>query len=156
LSDRCSSPRFDKLCLISEVEPILLRRVKQDEPREEDEAPGAEREDAPVGDEEPDGDEGAPVAEREDAPVDDEAKVEDEAVEPLGREADEEIDVEIAGGATYKLEIKFVGGADLEILATFPLLGLFGKIRATSPKFIASCDVWPEAPTFSLSAANMF
>ena len=143
-----TSPRFDMLCLISEVEPILLRRVKQDEPREEDEAP--------VEDEAPDGDEVVPEAEREDAPVDDEAKVQDGAVEPLGREADEEIDVEIAGGGSYKLRIKFVGGADLEILAAFPLLGLFGKIRATSPKFIASCDVWPEAPTFSLSAANMF
>ena len=142
-----TSPRFDMLCLISEVEPILLRRVKQDEPREEDEAP--------VEDEAPDGDEVVPEAEREDAPVDDEDKVQDGAVEPLGREADEEIDVEIAGGGSYKLRIKFVGGADLEILAAFPLLGLFGKIRATSPKFIASCDVWPEAPTFSLKALNI-
>ena len=155
MSNRCSSPRFDKLCLLSEVKPILLRRVKQDEPREEDEPPEAEHEDAPVEDEAPDGDEVVPGAEREDAPVDDEAKVQDEAVEPLGREADEEIDVEIAGGGSYKLRIKFVGGADLEILAAFPLLGLFGKIRATSPKFIASCDVWPEAPTFSLKALNI-
>ena len=138
------------------MEPILLRRVKQDEPHEEDEAPGAEREDAPVEDEAPDGDGDVPGAEREDAPVDDEAKVEDEAVEPLGREADEEIDAEIAEDGTYKLEIQFVVGADLELLAGFPLLGLCGKIRASSPKFIESCDVWPEAPTFSLSAANLF
>ena len=60
-----------------------------------------------------------------------------------------------AESATYKLKIKCGVGADLEILALFPLLGLFGKIRASSPKFIESCDVWPEAPMFSLSAANL-
>ena len=78
---------------------------------------------------------------------------------------DEEADVDVgadelremdAEGGTYKLEIQFVVGADLEILALFPLLGLCGKTRASSPKFIESCDVWPEAPTFSLSAANLF
>ena len=104
-----------------------LGRVKDDAPREEDEAP-----------------------------VEDEADVEGGADEQLGREADEDVEREVEEAGTYKLQIKFVGGADLEIVAPFPLLGLFGKIRATSPKFIESCDVWPEAPTFSLSAANMF
>ena len=63
---------------------------------------------------------------------------------------------EIAESGMYNLEIQFVVGADLEIVALFPLLCLCGNILATSPKFIESCDVWPEAPTFSLSAANIF
>ena len=117
---------------------ILLRRVGE-------EPLGVVEE---VGDDEtPDEDEDAPGAEREDAPVDEEAKVEDEADEQLGRDPDEQIDVGVAGVGTYKLEIKFVVGPDLEIVALFPLLGRCGKIRATSPKFIDSCDVWPEAPT---------
>ena len=62
---------------------------------------------------------------------------------------------EIAEGGTYKLEIQFVVGGDLDIVALFPLFGLCGKILATSPKFIESCDVWPEAPTFSLNALNI-
>ena len=96
-------------------------------------------------------------------PVEDEADVEGGADEQhgreadgqLGREADEDIEQEAEETGTYNSEIKFAGGADLEILAPFPLLGLFGKIRASSPKFIESCDVWPEAPMFSLSAANL-
>ena len=115
--------------------PILLGRVKEDVPREEGKTPEAER---------------------EDAPVEEEADVEGGADGQLGREAGEDVEREVEEAGTYKLEIQFVGGADLEILAAFPLLGLFGKICATSPKFIASCDVWPEAPTFSLSAENIF
>ena len=107
-------------------------------------------------DEAPDEDEDAPGAEHEDAPVGEETEVESEADEQLGREAGENVERELEEAGTYKLETQFVGGADLEIVAPFPLLGLCGKIRATSPKFIESCDVWPEAPTFSLSAANMF
>ena len=114
--------------------PILLGRVKEDVPREEGKTPEAER---------------------EDAPVEDEADVDGGADEQLGREADEDVEREVEEAGTHKLEIQFVGGADLEILALFPLLGLFGKIRATSPKFIESCDVWPEAPTFSLNAPNI-
>ena len=45
---------------------------------------------------------------------------------------------EIAEVGLYKLENKLVAGADLEIVASFPLLGLCGKIFATSPKFIES------------------
>ena len=55
----------------------------------------------------------------------------------------------------YELEIQFVVGADLEIVAVFPLLGLCGKILATSPKFIESCDFCPEAPMLSLKASNI-
>ena len=62
---------------------------------------------------------------------------------------------EIAEAATYKLGIQFVVGADIEIVAVFPLIGLCGKILVTSPKFIESCDVWPEAPIFSLNALNI-
>ena len=45
---------------------------------------------------------------------------------------------EIAEVGVYKLEIQFVVVADLEFVALFPLLGLCGKIFATSPKFIES------------------
>jgi hypothetical protein len=116
------------------VVPILLGRVKEDEPREKDEAPGAER---------------------DNAPVEDEADVGEGADEQLGRGADEDVEREVEEAGTYKLEIQFVGGADLEIVALFPLLGLCGKIRATSPKFIESCDVWPEAPILSLNTENI-
>ena len=68
--------------------PILLGRVKQDEPREEDEAPGAER---------------------EDAPVEEEADVEGGADGQLGREAGEDVEREVEEAGTYKLEIQFVG-----------------------------------------------
>ena len=106
-------------------------------------------------DEAPDENEDAPGAEREDAPVGEEAEVEGEADEQLGREAGENIERELEEAGTYKLEIKCVGGADLEIVAPFPLLGLCGKIRATSPKSIESCDVWPAAPTLSTSTENI-
>ena len=83
---------------------ILLRRVGE-------EPLGVEE----VGDDEtPDEDEDAPGAEREDAPVDEEAKVEDEVDEQFGREADEQIDVEVARVGTYKLEIKCVVGPILK------------------------------------------
>ena len=84
---------------MSEVEPILLRRVKQDEPREEDEAPEAER---------------------ENVPVEDEADVEGGADEQLGREADEDVEREVEEAGTYKLVIQFVVGGDLEIMALCP------------------------------------
>ena len=91
-----------------------------------------------------------PEAEREDAPVDEEADVE------VGADELREKERETAEGCTYKLEIQFVVGAGLEIPALFPLLGLCVKIRASSQKFFESCDVWPEAPIFSLSAADLF
>ena len=78
------------------------------------------------------------------------------ADEQLGREAGEGIEQEAEETGTYNSEINFAVGADFGILALFSLLGLFCKIRATSPKFMQSCDVWPEAPMFSLSAVNMF
>ena len=61
---------------------------------------------------------------------------------------------EIAEVGLYKLEIQLVVGADLEIVAVFLLLGLCGKIFATSPKFIESCDICPKAPMLSHNASN--
>ena len=75
------------LCLISEVVPILLRRVKQDEPRGEHKAPVE--------------DEVVVVVGREDVPVDDADEPVDDADEPLGAGAEIEIDVGIAGGCSY-------------------------------------------------------
>jgi len=120
--------------------PILLGRVsgkigvgKED----------AGKEDAPIED-------GKTLPqEREDAPDDDEAKHDDEADELR------EMEHEIAEVDVYKLEIKCVAGVDVEFVALFPLLDFCGKIFATSPKFIESCDVWPEAPMFSLNAPNI-
>jgi hypothetical protein len=121
--------------------PILLGRVK--------ERPlGVGKEDA--GKEHAPREEGkTPEAEREDAPVEEEAEVE--------RGADElhEIERKIAEAGLYKLEFKCAVGADLEIVAVFPLLGLCGKILATSPKFIESCDFCPGAPMLSLNASNI-
>jgi hypothetical protein len=127
------------LCLISEVVPILLRRVKQDEPRGEDKAPVEDEIVVVVGRE----DEIVVVVGREDVPVDDADEPVDDDDEPLG---------ESAGGCSYKLKIKF---CEVAVLLVLPLLGLFGRIRATSPKFITSCDDCPDEPTLPLSAANM-
>ena len=85
-----------------------------------------ENKDAPVGDGK------TPEAEREVAPVEEEAE--------LGREADDLLEMErgIAEVGLYKPEIKCVVGPDIAFVVLFPLLGLCGKIFATSPKFIES------------------
>ena len=53
---------------------------------------------------------------------------------------------EIAEVDVYKLEITCVAGVVLEFVALFPFLDLCGNVLATSPEFIESCDVCPEAP----------
>ena len=90
--------------------------------------------------------------ERQDAPDEEEAEHE--------READDVRDKarEIAGvDATIKsvdAEIECDVGVEAENIAPFLLLDLCGKIFATSPKSVESCDLCPAAPMLSHSAAR--
>ena len=95
------------------------------------------------------------------------AQHEREAEETHGGEADAnhegeaDEDVELAAAGCGELNSAEASEADLaensKVLKVvfLPLLGLLGRITASSPKVIFTVDAWPAAPTLSARAANM-
>ena len=87
------------------------------------------------------------------------AQHEREADEKREGEADE--DVELAAADCGELNSARGSEADLAEnskvpkVVFLPLLGLLGRITASSPKVIFTVDAWPAAPTLSARAANM-